>query len=117
MFLNHDVSFAHHFITLAHCIFGVKMILYIASFKKGFGIDMALCYKKLWKLLIDRDMTRAALREATGIAPATMSKMSRCESVGAGILDRICEAMNCDVGDIVEYVPDAKSKRKAENER
>ena len=40
---------------------------------------MALCYKKLWKLLIDKDMTRASLREAAGIAPATIAKMSRGE--------------------------------------
>jgi len=49
---------------------------------------MALCYKKLWKLLIDKDMTRASLREATGIAPATISKMSRGESVGANVLTK-----------------------------
>ena len=67
---------------------------------------MALCYKKLWKLLIDRDMTRTDLREATGIAPATVSKMSRGESVGANVLERICAAMQCNIGDIVDYVPD-----------
>ena len=68
---------------------------------------MALCYKKLWKLLIDKDMTRASLREATGIAPATLSKMSRGESVGANVLERICESLQCNIGDIVDYVPDA----------
>ena len=66
---------------------------------------MALCYKKLWKLLIDKDMTRASLREATGIAPATISKMSRGESVGANVLERICESLQCNIGDIVDYVP------------
>ena len=66
---------------------------------------MALCYKKLWKLLIDRDMTRADLREATGVAPATLAKMSRGEAVGAGILERICASMQCNIGDIVDYVP------------
>lgn len=68
---------------------------------------MALCYKKLWKLLIDRDMTRADLREATGVAPATLAKMSKGEPVGAGILERICESMQCNIGDIVDYVPNA----------
>ena len=72
---------------------------------------MALCYKKLWKLLIDKDMTRAALREATGIAPATISKMSRGESVGANVLERICASMQCDIGDIVSYVPEAHDKQ------
>ena len=77
---------------------------------------MALCYKKLWKLLIDKDMTRASLREATGSAPATISKMSRGESVGANVLERICESLQCNIGDIVDYVPksaaaDAKVRR------
>ena len=67
---------------------------------------MALSYKKLWKLLIDRDMTRADLREATGVAPATLAKMSKGEPVGVGILERICESMQCNIGDIVDYVPD-----------
>ena len=73
---------------------------------------MALCYKKLWKLLIDKDMTRASLREATGIAPATISKMSRGESVGANVLERICESLQCDIGDIVSYVPEPSSSPK-----
>ena len=68
---------------------------------------MALSYKKLWKMLIDRDMTRADLREATGVAPATLAKMSKGEPVGAGILERICESLQCNIGDIVDYVPDA----------
>lgn len=79
---------------------------------------MALCYKKLWKLLIDRDMTRADLREATGVSPATFAKMSKGEPVGVGILDRICESMHCNIGDIVDHVPNepesgqiAKAKR------
>ena len=74
--------------------------------------DMALCYKKLWKLLIDRDMTRADLRGETGIAPATIAKMSRGESVGACVLERICKSMQCNIGDIVDYVPDASGTQR-----
>ena len=66
---------------------------------------MAMCYKKLWKLLIDRDMTRADLREKTGIAPATLAKMTKGEAIGANVLERICETMQCNVGDVVDYVP------------
>ncbi len=73
---------------------------------------MALCYKKLWKLLIDHDMTRADLRGETGIAPATIAKMSRGESVGACVLERICESLQCNIGDIVDYVPDADKTHK-----
>ena len=69
-------------------------------------IDMAMCYKKLWKLLIDRDMTRADLRGKTGLSPATLAKMSRGAAIGANVLERICETMQCNVGDIMDYVPD-----------
>jgi len=44
---------------------------------------MAMCYKKLWKLLIDRDMTRVDLRDKTGLSPATLAKMSKGEAIGA----------------------------------
>lgn len=78
---------------------------------------MAFCYKKLWKLLIDKDMTRASLREATGIAPATISKMSRGESVGANVLERICASMQCNIGDIVDYVPDVNRVPSGEGDK
>ena len=66
---------------------------------------MAMCYKKLWKLLIDRDMTRADLRDKTGLSPATLAKMSKGEAIGASVLERICETMQCNVGDVMDYVP------------
>ncbi len=65
---------------------------------------MALSYKKLWKLLIDRDMTRTDLRVATGISTATLAKMSRGECIESSIIDRICANLKCDVGDIVSFV-------------
>ena len=67
---------------------------------------MAMCYKKLWKLLIDRDMTRADLRDKTGLSPATLAKMSKGEAIGANVLERICESMQCNVGDVMDYVPE-----------
>lgn len=66
---------------------------------------MALSYKKLWKLLIDRDMTRADLRRVTGISPTTLAKMTKGEGVGSGIYERICSALDCNVGEIVDYIP------------
>lgn len=59
-------------------------------------------YKKLWKLLIDKDMSRADLRRAIGISPATASKLSKGELVSSDILARICMALECDIGDIME---------------
>lgn len=58
---------------------------------------MSMSYKNLWKLLIDRDMTRADLRRKTGISPATIAKMSKGEPIGANVLERIarpCSAMS-----------------------
>ena len=66
---------------------------------------MKVSYKKLWKMLIDKDMTRADLREMTGISGSTFAKMTRGEDVTVNILTRICKAMKCDVGDIMESLP------------
>ena len=72
---------------------------------------MALSYKKLWKILIDRDMTRGDLHLATGVAPSTLTKMSKGEYVATSVIERICRALDCDVGDIMEVVPDEAPPR------
>ena len=63
---------------------------------------MALSYTKLWKLLIDRKMSKADLRRAAGIAPNTMTKLNRDEEVTLETLGKICAALSVDIGDIVE---------------
>ena len=63
---------------------------------------MNISYKKLWKLLIDKDMTKMELREAIGISTATLARMSKDESVSMDVLKRICSALKCDIGDIME---------------
>lgn len=70
---------------------------------------MAMSYKKLWKLLIDRDMTRGDLHHITGVAPSTLTKMSKGECVATNVIERICTTLDCDVGDIMEVVPDEGS--------
>lgn len=65
--------------------------------------DMAFSYKPLWKLLIDKEMTKKALMEATGISKSTMDKMARSEQVSLEIVDRICTYFSCDVADILEH--------------
>ena len=55
-------------------------------------------YKKLWKLLIDRDMKKKDLREATGISSASMAKLGKNENVTTDVLVRICDALNCELG-------------------
>ena len=69
---------------------------------------MAVSYKKLWKLLIDKEMMKKDLRAMTGVSTTTMSRLSKDENVSTEILSKICSALNCDVGDIMEFVPDKK---------
>lgn len=70
---------------------------------------MAISYKKLWKLLIDKDMTAVDLREATGIAPNTMTKLRRDEEVSLAILIKICKALNANIGDIMDLIPETEA--------
>jgi DNA-binding Xre family transcriptional regulator len=72
---------------------------------------MAVSYKKLWKLLIDKDMKKKDLRLAANLSPSLMSKLGRNENITTGVLARICKALNCDVGDIMEMVPDEVAKQ------
>ena len=63
---------------------------------------MSTSYKKLWKLLIDKDMKKKDLAEAAGISNYTITKMGKNESVTVDVLTRICNALDCDVYDVVE---------------
>ena len=67
---------------------------------------MAVSYNRLWKLLVDKKMSKADLRKASGVAPNTMTKLRRNEYVAMPILSRICNALEADYGQIMEYVPD-----------
>lgn len=69
---------------------------------------MALSYNRMWKLLVDKKMSKADLRKAADIAPNTMTKLRRDEAVNLAILGRICETLDCDFGDIIEYVKERK---------
>lgn len=65
---------------------------------------MALSYNRLWKLLVDKKMSKADLRKVADIAPNTMTKLRRDEAVNLAILGRICQALDCNFGDIIEYI-------------
>lgn len=67
---------------------------------------MKTTYKKLWKLLIDREMTKSDLRERAGISSASLAKLGKGENVSMAVLLKICSTLNCDIGDIVETVKD-----------
>ena len=65
---------------------------------------MRLSYNKLWKLLIDKNMNKRKLREITGISPNCVAKLGRGDNLTTDVLLRICEALDCDIGDIVEVI-------------
>ena len=64
---------------------------------------MAISYNKLWKLLIDRKMSKADLRKAAGIAPNTMTRLRRDEEVTLTVLNKICKTLDVDIGDVMEF--------------
>lgn len=68
---------------------------------------MAISYNKLWKLLIDKKMSKADLRRAAGIAPNTMTKLRRDEEVSLTVLNKICAALNANIGDIMDFIPNS----------
>ena len=64
-----------------------------------------ISYNRLWKLLIDKKMSKADLRKAAGLAPNTMTKLRRDQEVSLSVLGRICATLGVDIGDIMEFVP------------
>ena len=66
-------------------------------------MEMAISYNKLWKLLIDKKMSKADLRKAAGIAPNTMTRLRRDEEVTLSVLNRICAALDVNIGDVMEF--------------
>ena len=69
---------------------------------------MAISYNKLWKLLVDKKMSKADLRRAAGIAPNTMTKLRRDEEVSMTVLIKICHVLDANIGDIMDLTPDDK---------
>lgn len=67
---------------------------------------MKVSYKKLWKLLIDKDMNKSDLRRETGVSSATIAKLTHGDDVKTSVLTRVCEVLDCNVGDIMDVVPE-----------
>ena len=65
---------------------------------------MAVSYNRIWKLLIDKKMSQAEMRKAADIAHNTLTRMRKNEEVTLTVLSRICSVLDCDFGDIVEYI-------------
>ena len=69
---------------------------------------MAISYNKLWKLLVDKKMSKADLRKAAGIAPNTMTRLRRDEKVTLAVLNRICVVSDANIGDVMEFTNDER---------
>lgn len=67
---------------------------------------MAASYKKLWKLLIDKDLKKKDLAKIANISNYTVTKLTRGDNVTTDVLGRICEALDCSIEDIMEFIPD-----------
>lgn len=65
---------------------------------------MEVSYKKLWKMLIDKDMKKKDLQAKAGISWASVTKLSKGETVSMDVLIKVCKALDCDIGDIVELI-------------
>lgn len=67
-------------------------------------MDIGLSYNRLWKLLIDRGMTKQDLRKVTGLSSASIAKLGKGQNINTDVLIRICNALDCELNDIVETV-------------
>ncbi|WP_418435860.1 helix-turn-helix domain-containing protein [Blautia sp.] len=65
---------------------------------------MAISYNKLWKLLIDKDMKRKELKDLSGVSQNVMSKLSKNQAVSMDSMEKICEVLRCDIGDVMEFI-------------
>ena len=69
---------------------------------------MKISYNRLWKLLIDRKMSKADLRKAAGIAPNTLTRLRKDKEVRLSVLHRICQTLGVDIGEIMEFLPEGE---------
>ena len=73
-------------------------------------MSKVVCYDKLWKLLIDKKMTRTEMKNLSRISTASLAKLGKGENITTAILVKICEALECDITEIMELVDDPAAK-------
>lgn len=88
--------------------FPVSEMHLISSKRKD--VVMAISYKKLWHMLIDKGMTKQDLRRLSGISTASLAKLGKGENITTDVLLKICRAMECDIGDIMEVIPEPEAE-------
>jgi hypothetical protein len=71
---------------------------------------MGMSYNKLWKLLIDKKMKKSDLRKRAGISSSSLAKLTKDENVTTEVLGKICQELQCDIADIMEFVPDPEEQ-------
>lgn len=71
---------------------------------------MKVCYDKLWKILIDKKLRKVDLRNKAHISTTSLAKLGKEQDVSMDVLRKICVALNCDIGDIVEFIPHSNGK-------
>lgn len=76
---------------------------------------MAVSYNKLWKMLIDKNMKRVELMKVAGIGTTTLSKLGKDKCVSMEVLVKICDVLECNIGDIVDYVREPYFKDEKHN--
>ena len=72
---------------------------------------MEVSYKKLWKVLIDKDMKKKDLQSAAGISWASVTELSKGETVSMEVLMKICKTLECNIGDIMDLIPENKENQ------
>lgn len=77
---------------------------------------MAVSFNRLWKLLIDLSKTKKELAAEASVSPATLTRMKKGESISTDVLERICRALNCEIQDIMEFVPNNIDDNKLDDE-
>jgi len=83
----------------------------LLDFEKERHVIMKISYKKLFKLMIDRNMKKKELRELASIGNSTMSKLSNDENITMEVIAKICYAIDCKIDDIVDIIPEEKGEK------
>lgn len=91
-------------ISVAFCVGGIYNIFKIFYVLEEYIMEVS--YKKLWKLLIDKDMKKKDLQAQAGISWASVTKLSKGENVSMDVLIKICKALDCNIGDIMDLIPE-----------
>jgi len=97
-----------YYLTLSFGLIYYKQSLYLPT--TTMAKKMEASYKKLWKLLIDRDMSKTDLRLKAGISTMALAKLGKNENVSMEVLKKVCKALECNIGDIMDLVPGKDEK-------